>query len=52
VCADFLAGRTEESSPDEILLVIHRLLKLLSEDYQAGVATEDTDREQEAVGKC
>ena len=29
ICADFLAGQTEESSPDEILFVIERLVKLL-----------------------
>jgi len=34
VCADFLAGRTEESSPDEILLVIDRLIKVLPTEYQ------------------
>jgi hypothetical protein len=26
ICADFLAGRTEESSPEETLLVLHRLV--------------------------
>ena len=36
ICADFLAGRTEESTPEEILLVIHRLVSLLPPDYQAG----------------
>jgi hypothetical protein len=35
VCADFLAGRTEESSPEEILLVIERLVRVLPEDYQS-----------------
>lgn len=35
VCADFLAGRTEESSPEEILLLIERLVKVLPEDYQS-----------------
>ena len=33
VCADFLAGRTEESSPEEILLVIHRLVRLLPPEH-------------------
>ena len=37
VCADFLAGRTEESTPEEILLLIHRLVGLLPPDYQAGL---------------
>jgi hypothetical protein len=35
VCADFLAGRTEESTPEEPLLLIHRLASLLPEEYQA-----------------
>ena len=35
VCADFLAGRTEESSPEENLLVIERLVKVLPEAYQS-----------------
>ncbi len=37
VCADFLAGRSEESSPEEILLLIERLAGLLPEEYQARV---------------
>jgi hypothetical protein len=32
--ADFPAGRTEESSLEEILLVIGRLVKVLPEEYQ------------------
>ncbi len=44
ICADFLAGRTEESTPDEMLLVIHRLLTLLPPDYQARL-----NRNQEAT---
>jgi len=35
IAADFLAGRTEESTPEEILLLIHRLLQLLPPDYHA-----------------
>ena len=38
ICADFLAGRTEESTPEEILLVIHRLLHLLPPDYETRIA--------------
>ena len=38
VCADFLAGRGEESSPEEILMVIHRLVRLLPREYQEGIA--------------
>ena len=44
ICADFLAGRTEESTPEEMLLVIHRLLTLLPPDYQARL-----NRNQEAT---
>jgi hypothetical protein len=40
VCADFLAGRTEESSPEEILLVIRRLMNVLPPDYLTRVAAE------------
>ena len=38
VCADFLAGQTEEPSPEEILLVIARLVELLPHEYQAPIA--------------
>ena len=38
VCADFLAGRGEESSPEEILMVIHRLVHLLPPEYQENLA--------------
>jgi len=38
ICADFLSGRTEESTPEEILLVIHRLVQLLPPEYQAQIA--------------
>ena len=52
VCADFLAGRGEESTPEEILMVIHRLVHLLPPEYQARVAGQSEGREAEAVGKC
>ncbi len=39
VCADFLVGRTEESAPEEIPLLIHRLVGLLPPDYQARLGT-------------
>jgi hypothetical protein len=52
VCADFLAGRGEESTPEEILMVIHRLVHLLPEEYQAGFAGQGRDREVEASQKC
>ena len=52
ICADFLAGRTEESTPEEILLVIHRLLSLLPPDYQARLASRSEDTEPEAARRC
>lgn len=52
VCADFLAGRTEELAPEEILLVIHRLVHLLPQEYQARLASPGDDREIEAARKC
>jgi hypothetical protein len=39
ICADFLAGQAEESSPDEIVLVIERLVKLLPPGYVNQVAS-------------
>jgi hypothetical protein len=52
VCADFLAGRTEESSPEEILLVMERLIKLLPADYGGRLGGKAEDPEAEAVKKC
>jgi hypothetical protein len=52
ICADFLAGRTEESSPEEILLVIHRLVNLLPPDYQARLAKQSSTTEVEPARKC
>jgi len=52
VCADFLAGRTEESAPEEILLVIHRLVGLLPPDYQARLADKTPDNELEPAPRC
>ena len=49
VCADFLAGRTEESSPEEILLVIHRLITLLPAQYQVRSPSEPRSDEPEAA---
>jgi len=40
ICADFLAGRTEESSPEETLLVIHRLANSLPSEYLNRVASQ------------
>ena len=47
--ADFLAGRREESSPEEILMVIHRLVPPLPQEFQEGIAGNG-GRELEAPG--
>ena len=52
ICADFLAGRTEESTPEEILLVIHRLLTLLPPDYQARLTRKPELTELEPARRC
>ena len=52
VCADFLAGRGEESSPEEILMVIHRLGMLLPLEYQARLTGQDRGRELEPAQRC
>ena len=52
VCADFLAGRGEESTPEEILMVVHRLLYLLPREYQARLGGPNGDREWESARKC
>ena len=52
ICADFLAGRTEESTLEEMLLVIHRLVLLLPPDYQARLANHSEEAESEAARKC
>lgn len=50
VCADFLAGRTEESTPEEILLVMERLVKALPPDYTRQLSGKQRlDRELEVV---
>lgn len=51
VCADFLAGRGEESTPEEILMVIHRLMDLLPWEYQARLAGQTRGRELETAGR-
>jgi len=51
VCADFLAGQTEESTPEEILMLIHHLVKLLPPEYQARLAGRDQE-ELEMAAKC
>jgi hypothetical protein len=53
VCADFLAGRTEESTPEEILLFIERLVFVLPEEYQARlIGKAKGEREEEAAERC
>jgi hypothetical protein len=52
ICADFLAGRTEESTPEEILLVIHRLVHLLPPDHQARLRKESEATQLEPVQRC
>ena len=52
ISADFLAGRTEESTLEEILLLIHRLLTLLPLDYQARLVGHSGGRELATAGKC
>jgi hypothetical protein len=54
-CADFLTGRGEESSPEEIFLVIHRLVSLLPPDYQGQIARHQGPAEavnREVAGRC
>ena len=52
VCVDFLAGRTEESTPEEILMLIQHLVKLLPAEYQARLAGQGREDELETVGGC
>ena len=53
VCADFLAGRTEESSPEEILLVVERLVHLLPPEYTSRATGKgETHNQEEAIEKC
>ena len=52
ISADFLAGRTEESTPEEILLVVHRLVSLLPPEYQAQPAGKVRGTELESAPRC
>ena len=52
ICAGLLAGRGEESTPEKILMVIHRLVHLLPQEYQAGVRGRNGDGKLETAGKC
>jgi len=52
VCADFLAGRTEESTAEETLLLIHRLVSLLPPEYRARLSGEERGKEAETAARC
>ena len=55
VGADFLAGRGEESTLEEILMVIHRLVSLLPPDYQDQLARHQGPAVavyREVAGRC
>ena len=52
VCADFLAGRGEESSPEEILMLIQRLVHLLPGDYEARLVGQARGGALGAGDKC
>jgi hypothetical protein len=51
-CGDSVAGRTEESSPEEMPLAIHRLVHLLPPDYQAWLARNSEITQAEPVRRC
>ena len=44
--------RVEESTPEEVLMVIHRLVHLLPREYQVGKTGQGEGRELGTVGKC
>ena len=52
VCADFLAGRTEESTPEEILMLIQHLVKLLPPEHQTRLAGEEREEELARAARC
>jgi hypothetical protein len=52
ICADFLAGRTEESTPEEILLLIHRLVHFVPPEFQGFDGGGVENREPEPEPKC
>ncbi len=53
ICADFLAGRTEESTPEEILLIIERLVKLVPADYLGRLSGRENGKgDVEVVKRC
>jgi hypothetical protein len=52
ICEDFLAGRTEESTAEEILLVIQRLIRLLPPEYKTRLSKESEAAELEPVRRC
>ena len=52
ISADFLAGRTEESTPEEILLLIHRLFTVLPPDHQTRLTRQSETTELEPAKRC
>ena len=52
ICADFLAGRTEESTPEEMLLLIQRLISLLPPEYQVRTEPQSGGGKREAARTC
>lgn len=52
ICADFLAGRTEESSPEEILLLIEHLVRVLPPNYRRRPQDNRVADGQKATMRC
>jgi hypothetical protein len=52
VCADSLAGRTEESTPEEILMLIQYLVKLLPLEYKTRLGGQEREEKLERAAKC
>jgi hypothetical protein len=44
-------GAAEESTPEEMLMVIHRLVHLLPQEYQAGLVGQGGGREVGTASK-
>jgi len=52
ICAGFLPGRAEESTPEEILMLIQHLVKLLPPEYQTRLAGEEREEELARAARC
>ena len=52
VCADFLAGRTKESRPEEVRMRIQHLVTPLPPKYQARFAGQERGEESERAARC